>query len=82
MNCTNIILVNFTNKKKTMKPQSNTSNNYSEKVTIGKKNSHSPKLRYKQLIKAQMEKISRLEKENADLFETTKLIAVKDKASK
>ena len=50
-----------------MKPQSNTSNNYSEKVTIGKKNSHSPKLRYKQLIKAQMEKISRLEKENADL---------------
>ena len=65
-----------------MKPQSNTSNNYSEKVTIVKKNSHSPKLRYKQLIKAQMEKISRLEKENADLFETTKLIAVKDKASK
>lgn len=64
-----------------MKPQKDNSNNYDE-VATKEKQSQSPKLRYKQVIKAQMEKISRLEKENADLFESTKLIAVKDKTSK
>lgn len=62
-----------------MEPQKNNSNNYDKGAT---KQSQSPKLRYKRLIKAQMEKISRLEKENADLFESTKLITVKDKTSK
>ena len=64
-----------------MEPQRDNSNNY-DKGATKQKQSQSPKLRYKRLIKAQMEKISRLEKENADLFESTKLITVKDKTSK